>query len=246
MSRLIDHAFDLQLACRARLARGWCDWGRMALRDAYADLQQAAGGCVHCVLDGGAWKGKTMRRLLRLFPNATVHGVEPNPEAAARLQALFQHHPRAVIHETALCDANAQASLQITRNGASSSLLSVSSVAKNYHGERLQLEQRKTVSLARVDCLLPEPPQVIKLDVQGSELLALQGCGGMLRAVQALLVEVAFIQLYDGQPLFADLDSFLRHEGFKLHNLYELYTHPDGQLTAGDALYVRDNARRGR
>ena len=33
-------------------------------------------------------------------------------------------------------------------------------------------------------------------------------------------------------------DVFLRQHGFKLLNLYDLWTQEDGQLTAGDAVYL--------
>jgi hypothetical protein len=38
--------------------------------------------------------------------------------------------------------------------------------------------------------------------------------------------------------LFADVDAFLRGAGFRLYNLYDLYTHEDGQLLQGDAVYL--------
>ena len=58
---------------------------------------------------------------------------------------------------------------------------------------------------------------------------------------QVITTEIEFVSLYDGQPLFGDIDVFLRAHGFRLLNLYELYTHPDGKLTAGDAIYLNNN-----
>jgi hypothetical protein len=53
-----------------------------------------------------------------------------------------------------------------------------------------------------------------------------------------ITTEVEFVPLYEGQPLFGDIDVFLRQHGFKLLNLYDLWTQEDGQLTAGDAVYL--------
>lgn len=78
----------------------------------------------------------------------------------------------------------------------------------------------------------------LKLDLQGYELEALNGCGKLLERIKIITIEIEFIPLYDGQPLFGDIDVYLRAQGFRMLNLYELYTHLDGQLTAGDAVYL--------
>lgn len=79
---------------------------------------------------------------------------------------------------------------------------------------------------------------LLKLDLQGYELEALKGCGRLLERIKIITIEIEFVALYDGQPLFGDIDVFLRAHEFRMLNLYELYTQPDGQLTAGDAVYL--------
>jgi FkbM family methyltransferase len=59
----------------------------------------------------------------------------------------------------------------------------------------------------------------IKLDVQGSELDVLRGAPRLLATVRALDIEVEFNPLYQGQPLFGDVDRFLRERGFVLWRL---------------------------
>jgi FkbM family methyltransferase len=93
----------------------------------------------------------------------------------------------------------------------------------------------------------------IKIDVQGSELSVL---GNALRALsQTVLVqvEVEFVELYQGQPLFADVDRFMRSQGFQFHTFpgfgtrafKPLVVNNDvntgiRQLLWSDAIYVRD------
>ncbi|MFM9982177.1 MAG: FkbM family methyltransferase [Burkholderiales bacterium] len=57
----------------------------------------------------------------------------------------------------------------------------------------------------------------LKLDVQGAELMVLQGAERTLRDVVMVQVEVEFLELYAGQPLFADVDRYLRSQGFMFH-----------------------------
>jgi len=92
-----------------------------------------------------------------------------------------------------------------------------------------------------------------KIDVQGSELPVFQNA---LRALSGALVvqtEVEFVELYRGQPMFADVDVFLRGRGFQFlcfngiggRTLKPLVAGNDvnsplQQFLWSDALYVRD------
>jgi FkbM family methyltransferase len=89
----------------------------------------------------------------------------------------------------------------------------------------------------------------IKADTQGSELFVLEG------ATQALAssavgaeVEVEFAPIYKDQPLFADVDIFMRGLGYFLFDLRPCYWKraagrdaggPYGQIIWADALYLK-------
>ena len=88
----------------------------------------------------------------------------------------------------------------------------------------------------------------IKIDVQGHELPVLEGATNSIENVIGLELEVEFALLYQNQPLFSDIDYFVRERGFDLFDLsrkyytrnenYE-YKRSQGQLMWGDALYFR-------
>lgn len=106
----------------------------------------------------------------------------------------------------------------------------------------------------------------MKLDVQGAELDVLKGSESTLQTVRMLEVEVQFNPLYQGVPLFGDVDGFLRKRGFSLWRIknlchyglsdfslslttdetvkYDYFTKSfkgrNGQLYWGDAFYVRE------
>lgn len=54
----------------------------------------------------------------------------------------------------------------------------------------------------------------LSLDTQGSELDILKGAEITLNSCVGLQLEVAFAEVYKGQPLFNDIDVFLRSKGF--------------------------------
>jgi FkbM family methyltransferase len=60
---------------------------------------------------------------------------------------------------------------------------------------------------------------LLKVDVQGGELLVFQGAVRTLKEVLVIVTEVEFVAMYKDQPLFADIDRFLRAQGFQLHQL---------------------------
>lgn len=108
----------------------------------------------------------------------------------------------------------------------------------------------------------------IKLNIQGGELEALRGAGDLLGGVLGILTEVSFVESYIGRPLFADVDQFLRGNGFQFFycsrnhvgrvaspvSINHVQAHDGllgaladrigyrGQMIEGDALYLRDVA----
>jgi FkbM family methyltransferase len=89
----------------------------------------------------------------------------------------------------------------------------------------------------------------LKVDTQGSELFVLRGAGHTLASSAiGVEVEVEFTPIYSGQPLFADVDAYLRGLGFQLFDLRPCYWKrsagrslggPRGQIIWADALYLK-------
>lgn len=94
----------------------------------------------------------------------------------------------------------------------------------------------------------------LQIDVQGADLDVLEGAVKILQSgTTAVQIEVEFSHLYTGQPLFADVDSFLRKHDFTLFDVSKSYRIRSrspicskiraGQLLWGDAYYFRDLIR---
>lgn len=121
-------------------------------------------------------------------------------------------------------------------------------------GELMQVVSRTEVDTKRLDDI----PEVVgtdylKLDVQGAELMILKGGEKLLEEVVLIHAEVEFAELYKGQPLFADIDTYLRSRGFVLHRfngmagrafkpfLKDGNPHaPLSQTLWGDAVFIKD------
>lgn len=88
----------------------------------------------------------------------------------------------------------------------------------------------------------------IKIDTQGYELPILQGSYDYLDSVIGLEIEVEFVEMYKGQPLFDEVDVFVKSKNFSLVDLKRYFwkrkgtrntTNKKGQLIFGDALYFK-------
>jgi len=122
-----------------------------------------------------------------------------------------------------------------------------------HNSQRLDIVQEEKIKCDSLDEVLSEAASTdvdfIKLDTQGSELAILEGSEKILaNSVFGLEIEVAFAELYNGQPLFADVDPFVRQKGFDLidlcttswkHSVGMSLGFAKGRVMWADTLYFR-------
>ncbi len=118
------------------------------------------------------------------------------------------------------------------------------------HLSTLSTVRTESVETHRLDDVLPPGPiDLLQIDVQGAELLVLQGANSSLSIATAVHCEVEFGPIYVGQPLYPEVHDELAAHGFYLVDLfvsgrYHYLTSsrriaPDRLLWA-DVLYFRE------
>jgi FkbM family methyltransferase len=218
-------------------------FGRMANRDRYIDIKAKLNMGNPFIVDGGAYVGNVIDFFLKQYVEPTIYAFEPNPDLIKILESKYFNQNNVHIYPYALGSESQNIRFNIINaggKGGSSSVFSPSQILKYYHGDKASIEKTIEVECIRLDKILNniEKIDLVKLDLQGYELEALKGSEDILDRVRIITTEIEFIPLYNNQPLFADIDTFLRSRDFRLFNLYELWTNQDGQLTAGDAVYL--------
>lgn len=199
-------------------------------------------------LDIGANEGVVSRRMLDVFPNATVHAFEPSPEMFEKLAARAARTPGIVPHRLAVGDRNGQAMMNITRNHLLSSLLPASAEGFSAYGQWVERVRSVPVRCVRLDDWAIEAGvtrvDAIKIDVQGLELEALRGASRLLsEGAVWVFSEAQLIPEYEGAASFSQIDLFLNSLGFTLHQMHEIYHKgPDQRSTSCDGLWVRREA----
>jgi Methyltransferase FkbM domain len=101
----------------------------------------------------------------------------------------------------------------------------------------------ETVALRRLDEVLNAEdivrPALLKLDVQGHEMPALQGCGTLLDLIDLVLVEVSFLPLYHGQALADEIVQFLFARHFSMAGVSDPAFDAQGRCLQADFLFSR-------
>lgn len=202
-------------------------------------------------------RGETSNRLMKALPQMKFVGFEPDTEECTRLSKIA---PRGFTYiNEAVGARNEQRTLFVTRNAACSSLLPPNHQLYDRFKDcapDLEVVEQKLIEVVSLDTFLPtiniDNIDFLDLDTQGSELEILHGAEGFLsKGVVGVKCEVEFAPLYEAQPLFGDVDAFLRGLGFMLFDLsrsryrraeFPSYALTRGQLLFGNAFYVRDSA----
>ncbi|RJQ25910.1 FkbM family methyltransferase [Candidatus Parcubacteria bacterium] len=182
--------------------------------------------------------------------------VEPDPVEAERIRKELGTNEGAVIPSVLWRDERIL-TLNLNRSpGTSSVYLPNRQFLDQFpEAERYDVLEQLEMPAKTIDVLSSsgQMPQVdfAKIDAQGAELAILEGGRNLLAAnLVGLEVEVEFAELYYGQPLFCEVETFVREQiGLELWDLRKTYwkyeqgkTAPGpikGRLVFGDALFLR-------
>jgi FkbM family methyltransferase len=220
------------------------------VRDAFlAQKRLLAGGPVRTIVDGGAHLGETAARYRAAFPEAVVWSFEPAPESFERLRASVAGDPLARPVNLGLDRRPGTGTLHLNRATGTHSLFPRPASGRRYYDPQGVPVGRAPVATTSLDTFCAERGlervDVLKLDVQGSELAALEGAGRLLRErrIGLVYVEVLFIHHYEGAPLFHHVAAFLEGLDYTVFGLYDLVFARDGQVRFADAIFIPPDTR---
>ena len=185
---------------------------------------------------------------------AHLYGFEPNPDALARLNAAKgqneTYFPSAVYN-------GAQQELRVCQQEGMTSLLEPNINLLCYlHGfsEWGKVVERISVPTVRLDDFSEiKNLDYLKIDIQGGELEVFRNGTNRLKECLVIQTEVEFLPMYEGQPLFSEVELYLRGLGFTFHKFFPLTSRivqpmlinndiysELSQATYADAIFVKD------
>jgi len=189
----------------------------------------------------GAYDGKTLKRLN--LPNTVkILVIDANQGAVERLQENFADSPNIQVVQAAIANHNDTVTLHLTSLESSSSILPWKQYSEIY--PNIKEIQQLTLSSHTLDTLLeelnlsPSDFNILILDIQGAELLALEGATQLLNNLDAIYTNVHYQELFEGGALAEEVNQFLTDYQFDIVAEDTPY-HP----AWGEAFYVRQTVR---
>jgi FkbM family methyltransferase len=212
------------------------------------EILRLMGADVRCIVEFGAADGRDTEVYAKRFPAAKVVAIEPVPQSFKKLEARRLTARNIVAIEAAVSDKIGETSLFISSEVDASSVLPpvATGSAFDKYTETVGKVSVRQVTLDQVcDFCSITNVDLIKMDAQGAELLALKGAERLLEreSIRYIFTEVQFIRIYEDSCLFHEMWNFLASQGFYLHGLYGLSHNEHGQLCWGDAIFIHKSAR---
>jgi len=203
-----------------------------------------SGMAIKTVIDVGANRGEMAVELHRILPDAGFYCFEPLKECIAVLRQRTRAISHCRVFEIAIGDEAGEARLHRSSYDSSSSLRPMGALHKRLFPHTAATHEI-VVPVDTLDHAMAEfelqVPILLKLDVQGFEDRIIRGAPGVLARTKVVIAETSFQELYEGQPLFAEIHGMLAVLGFRYMGAWseDLRSPIDGSHLQQDSVFVR-------
>jgi FkbM family methyltransferase len=210
------------------------------MRDPFDDQKLLLGKPgANIIFDCGANVGRTALSYRKLFPTARIYSFEPS----------------ATLHEQLIRNTAAAGNVEAVRMGVSDESGESQFFEYNITGYNsmahctvpgIKVVSECTVPVCTIDRFCAENKiemvDILKLDIQGSELKALHGARSMLEKQKISLIfsEVLFGPEYEQQAYYHEIAGWLARFGYQLFRFYELRYASDRSLDYSDAIFCTE------
>lgn len=174
----------------------------------------------------------------------SVTGFEPQKEAYDSL--LKTKGPDETYLPYAVGDGSTK-TLHINRSSGMTSVFlpnqpALKAISLARWGKLVGTEEMQTVAIDADDDF--GPFDLMKIDIQGGEVDVFRGAETALKTATAVIVELRYFPLYEGEPMLGGVDTELRRQGFSFHKFLHTSsrTLPNSQRDRLRVLRMRDQA----
>lgn len=201
---------------------------------------------MNTIFDIGANIGQTTAIYSGLFPQATIYSFEPFPSAFKQLSDTFSKNDRVNPVQVAISNTKGTKKFYVNHSSYTNSFFPSSKEVHRWVEPREQIEHVDTIEVptTTIDDFCRQKSiktiDILKMDIQGGELLALEGASQQLEqgAIALIYTEVMLVPIYEGQAFFNEIYNFLARYGFALFDIYNREYNANGQVKWADAIFA--------
>jgi FkbM family methyltransferase len=199
---------------------------------------------INTIIDIGANDGGYATKIRKIFPTAKIYSIEALTPAYNILVSKFTNDKNFYSFNYALSNYTGETSFwECNASSACSSLLEMDELHKNLYPSTAN-NKLITLPCYKLDDLLQsnilQKNILLKIDVQGSEKIVLEGSKEILKSTHIIYSEVSFNSLYKNSLLFNEYASFLYSLGFKIEGIENIsQSKIDGAFLQADAFFKR-------
>ena len=112
------------------------------------------------------------------------------------------------------------------------------------HNRNVEKITSTTLNQELPDELKEQTNNLIKLDVQGSELKVLEGLKETINAFEVIILEVSIHNYNKDSPLFDKVMNYMNEKNYRLYDLFDLKRLGNNEsfLVQFDCVFVRSNS----
>ncbi len=170
-----------------------------------------------CAIDVGCHKGEILDLILEAAPKGTHFGFEPIPSFYDALKEKYSDKPSVHIVNVAASDEKGVSKFNFVTSNPS-----YSGLKKRVYDRDDEVDEQIEVRVDKIDHIIPKEVQVdlVKIDVEGAELLVLKGAIEVLRRCKPTIVfehGLGASDVYGSGP--GDIFSLLEHAGVRVSTM---------------------------
>lgn len=193
-----------------------------------------------CIVDVGAYRGEWADLASVLFPKADLYLFEANKQHEPILKNKGYDYSITLLGEEDGQVVNFYSSSSTEQQTGNSIFIENTNF---YAEENLESEQMTAATLDRILSEKKAPTvDFIKLDVQGAELIVLDGAKETLKGVEAVLLEASILEYNKDAPTFEEIIRYMGDAEFRVYDVLGMHYLPAKLLSQMDILFIRKNS----
>ena len=199
----------------------------------------------HTVLDVGARNGWFFQCWQKWCPLVKVYAFEPDVAAYQRLTERFKLDTKVTLSDYGIgAKESSETFYHLSESEVSSSFLPHDSKIWDEIKYQTGEVDKRQVKVTTLDLYAQKNAiqdiYLIKMDIQGYELKALEGSVNVLKNTSYVLVESAIQPLYEGAATFGQVHEFMQKNNFHLID-FRSWHQGNNKLIEADLLFRHDD-----